>query len=102
MGLTCAAIIAACMIAAAPAAGQDGASDAFIQSATDAQVIIGTSRIDAHRIRQAQQRRQGKAADGLTPNARATCLNKARAASNLGANHPDVRRLYALCAQAGY
>ena len=39
---------------------------------------------------------------GLNPRARATCLYKRRAVANLGAGDPRVRRLYALCAQAGY
>ena len=38
----------------------------------------------------------------LSPQARATCANKRRAEANLGANHPKVRQLYALCARAGY
>lgn len=34
--------------------------------------------------------------------ARTTCANKARAAADFGASHPNVRRLYALCARSGY
>jgi hypothetical protein len=51
-----------------------------------------------------RQRQNGRGSDAaaLSPNARRTCRNKGRAAANLGADNPKVRRLYALCAQAGY
>lgn len=58
-------------------------------------------RLAKRRLEQAYQRR-GVARTGLSPRARATCRNKARAAADWGRNDPRVRRLYALCAQAGY
>ena len=38
----------------------------------------------------------------LSASAVATCRNKARAARTMGRDHPKVKRLYALCARAGY
>ena len=37
----------------------------------------------------------------LSPQARATCANKGRAAAKFGMGDPKVRRLYALCARVG-
>lgn len=39
---------------------------------------------------------------GSRAHARATCQNKGRAAANLEIDHPKVRQLYRLCAQAGF
>lgn len=51
-------------------------------------------------LRQRQSR--ARSSGTLSPEARAACANKKRAAANLGWGHPKVRRLYALCAQAVY
>jgi len=50
------------------------------------------------------QRRRGNTArsNTLSPSARAICIDKARVAARLGRNTPKARRLYALCAHAGY
>lgn len=48
-----------------------------------------------------QNRRIGRSRSIANARTRATCANKRRAAANLGRNNPDVRQLYALCAQAG-
>lgn len=37
-----------------------------------------------------------------TPERARACANRERFAAEHGRNHPQVRRLYALCAQAGY
>ncbi|SOB86560.1 hypothetical protein SAMN06297144_1666 [Sphingomonas guangdongensis] len=47
------------------------------------------------------QPRSKQSARNVDAEARAGCANKGRAAARLGAEHPKVRRLYALCAQAG-
>jgi hypothetical protein len=49
-----------------------------------------------------QRRHNGGPRPSSAANARATCANKGRAAANFGIDHPKVRQLYALCAQAGY
>lgn len=49
-----------------------------------------------------QRNGRNRSAASFSPEARAGCANKRSAASNLGPDHPKVRRLYALCAQAGY
>ena len=47
-------------------------------------------------------RNRGMTLEAKRERARATCANKHKAVENMGANHPTVRQLYALCAQAGF
>jgi hypothetical protein len=56
-----------------------------------------------HSIRQSQ--RDGsldRSVRASGSNARAVCANRSRAAANMGADHPKVQRLNALCTRAGY
>lgn len=46
--------------------------------------------------------RNGAARQGISPKSQAICASKHRMAARLGRSHPRVRRLYGLCAQAGY
>lgn len=88
-------------ITAAPVAAQDIPSpyEGALAEQGQRQMMDTLAR---RRWQQAQQRRHGRRAIALSPKARATCLNKARAARNFGRSDPKVRRVCALCAQAGY
>jgi hypothetical protein len=81
----------------APLGAQD--MQPFIDGATQAQVIIGTSRIEAHRLRQAQRRHRGRSA--ATPAQVRACAGKSGFLAQFGADHPKVQQLYRLCAGVG-
>jgi hypothetical protein len=86
------------LLTSVPGAAQDFGSMAS-DSLSSAGSFAGTVGVNSHVD---QRSRSSRASRNLDAEARAGCANKARAAANLGANHPKVRRLYALCAQAGY
>ena len=86
------------LLAVLPASAQDYSSAAS-DSLSSAGSFAGTVGVNAHvKGRSNPQRRAHDAQSG----AKATCANKGRAAANLGRNHPNVRKLYALCARAGF
>ena len=80
-----------------PAAAQD------IAPAMDP-VQAGLAEVMNHGVREAYRNGGGRVTRSRTSrsSAAATCANRGRAAANLGANHPKVQRLNALCARAGY
>ncbi|WP_315760378.1 hypothetical protein [Sphingomonas sp. Y38-1Y] len=82
---------------AIPAAAQD------ISPAMDP-VQAGLGEVMNHGVREAYRNGGQRTSRSRTSrsSAAATCANRGRAAANLGANHPKVQRLNALCARAGY
>lgn len=88
-------------LATAPAVAQDIPSpyEGAIAEHGQRQLV---DTLGKRRLQQAQQGRHNGDTPALSSRARATCGNKGRAAANLGRNHPKVRQLYTLCAQAGY
>lgn len=90
--------VPAFLLIALPASAQDFSGMAS-DSLSSAGSFAGTVGVNSHiKGRSSTQRR----ARGAQSEAEATCANKHRAAANLGMNHPKVRRLYALCARAGF
>lgn len=75
------------------AMAQDIAPAMDLPTMAQGQVISSTAK--------AQARRSGRNANGLSPQAAATCANKASARARFGANDRRVARLYDLCAKAG-
>jgi hypothetical protein len=94
--------VAIAAMVSAPAAAQD--FQTFIDGAAVQQSAIANGNINKHRARQVMERYNGRSggASAAEARTRATCMNKGRAAQNLGPDHPSVRRLFSLCAQAGY
>lgn len=92
------AISSVLAVASVPAAAQDFGSMAS-DSLSSAGSHAGTVGVNSHLNCRS---RDNRASQSAAAEARAGCANKARAAANLGADHPKVKRLFQLCAQAGY
>lgn len=87
------------LLLAFPAAAQEYDAQAHSSAMSSAgQVAVMENMRDGRR----GVSRRDDDGQGVSATAAATCRNKQQAAANLGRNHPKVKRLYQLCAQAGY
>jgi hypothetical protein len=91
-------IIAALLIATPPVVAQDLPTD---QLERHADVVRQDSLLRSN-LRQSRARQNRGSASRAAANQAIACANRARFSREYGANHPQVRRLHALCARAGY
>jgi hypothetical protein len=90
---------ATALLLAVPAAAQEYDAQAHSSAMSSAgQVAVMENMRDGSR----HVSRRDQSGRGVSANAAATCRNKQQAAANMGRNHPKVRQLYQLCAQAGF
>lgn len=99
IGITTTLGIAAGLALSVPATAQEYDAQAHSSAMSSAgQVAVMQDMRDGSR----STRRYDNGDRRISSSAAATCRNKARAAANMGRGHPKVKRLYQLCAQAGY
>ena len=92
--------MAAALVLAAPAAAQEYDAQMHSSAMSSAGQVAVMQDMRDGRNGGATRRYDG--GPRLSASAAATCRNKAQAAANMGRSHPKVKRLYQLCAQAGY